>query len=317
LSNTHCPEDDEAKATHERLEQVMTLVKSKIGVSRQQLVALATLVGSLQLACASDPQSGCATCSDALLNSGGSSQGGTTSTAPATGGLSGVATGGSATSGGASSIGGSLATGGSATSGGASASGGASSIGGTPASGGNMTSGGNASTGGTPASGGKTTSGGAVSTGGSPASGGKATTGGNASTGGTPASGGKASTGGTSASGGASTAKGGTTATAGTAGAGTARSCPPPVVTGTVAKALVASGAVLLDVREPSEFAADGLPGAINIPVGSIKAREAELTGRTIVTYCKSGSRSATASAQLCADGFDVYNLGAMANWSQ
>lgn len=45
---------------------------------------------------------------------------------------------------------------------------------------------------------------------------------------------------------------------------------------------------VLLDVRPPDEFAQGHLPGAINIPVGELERRLAELPrGREIVAYCR------------------------------
>lgn len=54
----------------------------------------------------------------------------------------------------------------------------------------------------------------------------------------------------------------------------------------------------IIDVREPKEFAVSHLPGAVNIPVGQMQQRIAEVpTGRTAVFICRSGARSLTASA--------------------
>ena len=63
--------------------------------------------------------------------------------------------------------------------------------------------------------------------------------------------------------------------------------------------ALLEKGEVFfLDVREPKEFAVSHLPGAVNIPVGQIQQRVAEIpTGRLAVFICRSGTRSLTASA--------------------
>jgi rhodanese-related sulfurtransferase len=81
---------------------------------------------------------------------------------------------------------------------------------------------------------------------------------------------------------------------------------------------MVAQGGVLLDVRSPEEFAAGHLPGAINIPVGEVRARASEIgtRDRPVVTYCRSGGRSARAAATLRELGFErVLNLGPKAAW--
>jgi phage shock protein E len=127
--------------------------------------------------------------------------------------------------------------------------------------------------------------------------------------------GGRSSTGGASASAGTSSAFGGTAASAGGASA-TPERCS--VVTGAVAQALVLSGATLLDVRTASEFATDGLPGAINIPLAELATRMSELDlGKNIVVYCASGNRAGQATTQLCDGGYSVFNLGARSNWPQ
>ncbi|MBI5288493.1 MAG: MBL fold metallo-hydrolase [Chloroflexi bacterium] len=59
-------------------------------------------------------------------------------------------------------------------------------------------------------------------------------------------------------------------------------------------------GAVALDVREPDEYAAGHLPGAIHIPLGQLPARHGEVPrDRPIVTYCGHGERAATAVSLL------------------
>ena len=60
-----------------------------------------------------------------------------------------------------------------------------------------------------------------------------------------------------------------------------------------------ASSLVLVDVREPREFAGGHLAGAINIPLGEIGRRMAELPdGATAVFMCRSGGRSLNACGQ-------------------
>jgi rhodanese-related sulfurtransferase len=81
---------------------------------------------------------------------------------------------------------------------------------------------------------------------------------------------------------------------------------------------MIAQGGVLLDVRSPEEFAAGHLPGAVNIPVGEVRARAGEIGSRSrpVVTYCRSGGRSARAAATLRELGFEkVLNLGPKAAW--
>ena len=84
-------------------------------------------------------------------------------------------------------------------------------------------------------------------------------------------------------------------------------------VDGARAKQLVAEGAVLLDVRSPSEYAGGHAPGAVNIPVDELADRKAELpAGKPIVTYCSAGVRSARAAGMLRSDGRTVHDLGVL-----
>lgn len=87
------------------------------------------------------------------------------------------------------------------------------------------------------------------------------------------------------------------------------------------ARSLLASGALLADVREPEELAETGkLAGAINVPLTRIKAlaaqgaTPAELQSaktRPVILYCRSGRRSNEAGEILLRHGFSrVYNLG-------
>ena len=76
----------------------------------------------------------------------------------------------------------------------------------------------------------------------------------------------------------------------------------------------------LIDVREPDEVAQGSLPGAVNIPVGSLPARVGELDPtRRVVLLCRSGGRSGQAAEFLSASGFgDVVNLaGGMLAWAE
>jgi phage shock protein E len=79
----------------------------------------------------------------------------------------------------------------------------------------------------------------------------------------------------------------------------------------------VASGALLLDVRTPQEFAEGHVSGAKNLPVQELAARINEVgpKSRHVVLYCRSGARSAAAAQLLRAQGYSVTDIGAMSNW--
>ena len=77
---------------------------------------------------------------------------------------------------------------------------------------------------------------------------------------------------------------------------------------------------LLLDVREPEEFAAYRIEGSTLIPMRTIPARLHELDRRAdIVMVCRSGARSYHAGMFLKQNGFErVYNLaGGVIAWSQ
>lgn len=77
---------------------------------------------------------------------------------------------------------------------------------------------------------------------------------------------------------------------------------------------------LVLDVREPWELAICSLPGAVNIPMGQIPARLAELPrDAEIVVMCHHGVRSQHVALFLQAQGFDkLCNLkGGIAAWAR
>ena len=93
---------------------------------------------------------------------------------------------------------------------------------------------------------------------------------------------------------------------------------PPATKAGIEARALIADGARLLDVRTSGEFGAGHIEGAWNIPVDRLESHLAELEpkDRQIVVYCHSGARSAGAVQMLRRAGFSkVFDLGAIRNW--
>lgn len=75
--------------------------------------------------------------------------------------------------------------------------------------------------------------------------------------------------------------------------------------------AIVAATTAILDVRNPAEFAAGHLAGAVNIPLGELPRRLAEVTtDRPLVVHCAAGARSAIAASVLAKAGIaDFRNL--------
>lgn len=77
---------------------------------------------------------------------------------------------------------------------------------------------------------------------------------------------------------------------------------------------------LILDVREPWEIATASLAGTINIPMGEIPSRIAELDpDRETVVMCHHGVRSAQVAMYLARSGFEqVLNLaGGIDAWSE
>lgn len=69
----------------------------------------------------------------------------------------------------------------------------------------------------------------------------------------------------------------------------------------------IAAGAQWLDVRYPSEYQYDKLPGAINVPLAEVRNAFSVLDkGREYVVYCQSGRRSSAAAFLLAHRGFRV-----------
>jgi rhodanese-related sulfurtransferase len=104
----------------------------------------------------------------------------------------------------------------------------------------------------------------------------------------------------------------------GASAAASATAPKPGVVDGAAAKALVASGAKVVDVRTAQEFASGHVPGAINIPYEEVGKRTAEIgpPSTPVVLYCRSGRRSAIAADSLKKAGYqNLYDMQTVTNW--
>jgi len=74
-----------------------------------------------------------------------------------------------------------------------------------------------------------------------------------------------------------------------------------------VADALKAGEILLVDVREPYEFDAERIAGAVSLPLSAIDPSAVpDAGGKTIVLSCAGGVRSAKAADYLQAAGLDI-----------
>lgn len=79
----------------------------------------------------------------------------------------------------------------------------------------------------------------------------------------------------------------------------------------------VAQGGLLIDVRTPEEFASGHIKDSVNLPLQDIQNGNLPDSSKDkpVYVYCRSGSRSAQASAALKAAGYtNVIDLGAMSD---
>jgi rhodanese-related sulfurtransferase len=77
-------------------------------------------------------------------------------------------------------------------------------------------------------------------------------------------------------------------------------------------------GALLVDVRDPDEFAISRIPGSVNLPLAQLEDELVKLSGLTVFV-CVGGYRSTVACHRAQQLGkFDVANLsGGTIAWSQ
>jgi Rhodanese-related sulfurtransferase len=81
-----------------------------------------------------------------------------------------------------------------------------------------------------------------------------------------------------------------------------------------------AGEAVLVDVREAGEHAAEAIPGAVNLPLSGFDAARLPPVpeGKKLVFHCRSGVRCGTAAEQAILAGYrgDIYRMeGGIFGW--
>jgi len=90
-------------------------------------------------------------------------------------------------------------------------------------------------------------------------------------------------------------------------------------VTATDLNALLKSGtALLVDVREADEFAAEHIAGAVNMPLSSFQPSQLpDAGGRTVILQCAGGKRSGMALDKCAAAQavIDTHLAGGIAAW--
>jgi rhodanese-related sulfurtransferase len=94
----------------------------------------------------------------------------------------------------------------------------------------------------------------------------------------------------------------------------------PQVKPAELKSALKAGTAVLVDVREPSEWPASGTAkDAALLPLSDLRGARrqwnaflAQNRGKQLFLYCQSGTRSAMAAAQLRREGINARNAGSL-----
>jgi rhodanese-related sulfurtransferase len=74
---------------------------------------------------------------------------------------------------------------------------------------------------------------------------------------------------------------------------------------------------LILDVRQPAEYSAGTIPGAMRIPLTQVGARLEEIPrDREVLAICQSSHRSPIAARRLRKAGYDVLNIaGGMNAW--
>ena len=92
------------------------------------------------------------------------------------------------------------------------------------------------------------------------------------------------------------------------------------IVSGAQAKGIFDGndGVILLDVRNPDEYASGHIEGSALIPVSELETRLSELPDKdaVIIVYCRGGVRSAAAYEILASNGYtQIHDMQRVGNW--
>jgi phage shock protein E len=80
----------------------------------------------------------------------------------------------------------------------------------------------------------------------------------------------------------------------------------------------VNNGAIIIDVRTPSEFKTKHIKGALNFPLQGLNKSYVNLPqNKEIIVYCRSGNRSATARKFLMRQGYTVFDVATQNEWER
>lgn len=77
---------------------------------------------------------------------------------------------------------------------------------------------------------------------------------------------------------------------------------------------------LVIDVRNPQEFASGHIPGAVNIPIDNLARKLAEMKlakDTTIVTMCEHGGRSSRAAIELQKLGYNTASYCTLDSWKK
>ncbi len=77
-------------------------------------------------------------------------------------------------------------------------------------------------------------------------------------------------------------------------------------------KALVAQGALIVDVRSPREYQGGHIKGSLNYPLDTLRNHldEFKKKGKSVITVCRSGARSGMGRNMLKEHGVEAFNGG-------
>ncbi len=85
------------------------------------------------------------------------------------------------------------------------------------------------------------------------------------------------------------------------------------------AKKMQDQGNLIIDVREPDEYAAGHIEAAVNVPLSSLESgiiSVAPAKDTTLLIHCQSGRRSKIAADMLVKMGYtNIYEFGGIIDW--